>query len=39
MSARIAACPAHPILVDSVILIIFGGTKRIVKLMFPPISC
>jgi len=40
ISVRIAACPAHPILVDSVILIIFGGTKRIVKLaLFSPVSC
>ena len=40
VSLMIAACPAHPILVDSVILIIFGGTSRIVKLtLFSPLSC
>lgn len=33
VSVRSAACPAHPI-VDLVILIIFGGTTRIVKLSF-----
>jgi hypothetical protein len=40
VSLRIAACPAHPVLVDSVNLIIFGGTTRIVKLtLFSPLFC